>query len=967
MVRIISSLIILASLLGIGLNPLYAAANGRIVGTVTDASTGAPLPGANLFLDGTAIGAVSDLKGAYQIQRIPSGSFILKIRFVGYKGKEVPVTIAEDETKNINIKLEYDVLKGETVTITAQAEGQAAAINQQLRSNTITNVVSAERIMELPDANAAESVGRLPGVSILRSGGEGNRVVIRGLAPTYNAITIGGEKIPATDLDDRSVDLNMISPEILAGIEVTKALTPDRDADAFGGTVNFQLADAPSGGFRSNFRFQEGYNNQRDELGQYKASMTLSNRYWGEKFGLMITGNLERAQRGSDQFNAEYSVEREKRPGEEYAPISVTDVDLIYTDEIRKRSGFSVLMDYRLPNGKIMLSNFMSRLDRNENIYTNRFSEDDNMHQLYFRNRIRQIDVLTNTLTGEHKFSLGTMDWRLSRTASMTRHPYHNYIRFRELSAFDRSNLPEFFGPDQLIDAAYNNLNNTFMYEGILYTEKAFERDQSAQLNFQWPFTLARFLAGKVKMGGKYVNKAKDRDRGSAIDRLDTDAEEFAWHHTRYGQPGFVYQLYQSQYPSISNYLDSQFQAKNFLGGKYDFGVRLDGDELNHLFKTYLADSSYVFSSLADADDYETTEKVGAGYIMSEINIGRFLMFLPGVRYEHTKALMTGRKANVPDDNDETDLQHPLVSDTTAAATYARWFPMFHLRIKPTSFFDIRMAYTRTLSRPRLDWMMPKKKVNGSSKTVTYGRPDLQPQIATNYDLFVSLYSNALGLFTLGGFYKEIDDLIFEREGHKILNYQKEGYPKELQGYWVVQSENNPFRTKVKGWEVEWQTNFHWLPSPLDGFVLNANYSHIWSETYFPRSFVRQEKIPVFPFVKTSVIDTFRVSQMPDQANDIANVAVGYDKGPFSARLSMLFQGRTLSSIGERPELDGFTADLLRMDLSVKFRLTNHLGLFFNWNNIMDEPDESFQQITRYPTAQEYYGWTSDVGIGYTF
>ena len=177
MVRIISSLIILASLLGSGLDPLYAAANGRIVGTVTDASTGAPLPGANLFLDGTAIGAVSVLKGAYQIQRIPSGSFILKIRFVGYKGKEVPVNIAEDESKNINIKLEYDVLKGETVTITAQAEGQVAAINQQLRSNTITNVVSAERIMELPDANAAESVGRLPGVSILRTKA-GHRIVM---------------------------------------------------------------------------------------------------------------------------------------------------------------------------------------------------------------------------------------------------------------------------------------------------------------------------------------------------------------------------------------------------------------------------------------------------------------------------------------------------------------------------------------------------------------------------------------------------------------------------------------------------------------------------------------------------------------------------------------------------------------------------------------------------------------------
>ena len=121
--------------------------------------------------------------------------------------------------------------------------------------------------MELPDANAAESVGRLPGISLRRSGGEGSQVVIRGLAPTYNSVTISGQKLAATDLDDRGVDLSMISPEILAGIEVSKALTPDQDADSFGGSVNFKLADAPSGGFRSNFRAQTGNNYLREDGG----------------------------------------------------------------------------------------------------------------------------------------------------------------------------------------------------------------------------------------------------------------------------------------------------------------------------------------------------------------------------------------------------------------------------------------------------------------------------------------------------------------------------------------------------------------------------------------------------------------------------------------------------------------------------------------------------------------------------
>jgi outer membrane receptor protein involved in Fe transport len=123
----------------------------------------------------------------------------------------------------------------------------------------------------------------------------------------------------------------------------------------------------------------------------------------------------------------------------------------------------------------------------------------------------------------------------------------------------------------------------------------------------------------------------------------------------------------------------------------------------------------------------------------------------------------------------------------------------------------------------------------------------------------------------------------------------------------------------------------------------------------------------VFPFVSTSVIDTFRTGSMPDQADDIANVSIGYDKGPFSLRVAALYQGRTLTGVGERPENDTFTADLLRFDISAKITITQNLSLFFNFNNITNEPDESFRQETRYLSASEFYGWTSDIGIGYQF
>ena len=945
---------------------IFAASSGRIVGVVKDAATRQPLPGANVYLVGTAMGAASDLKGNYRILRVPPGLYTLKVTFIGYKEKEVSVRVLPGETKEVNLELQFGVVKGKAVVVTAQAEGQVAAINQQLRSNTIKNVVSAERIRELPDANAAESVGRLPGISIIRSGGEANKVVIRGLAPTYNSITVDNQRIPATDLDDRGVDLSMISPDILAGIEVTKALTPDMDADAIGGTVNFKLADAPSGGFRYHFRFYEGYNDLRREPGQYKGSFTLSNRYWNERFGLMVNGDVQRVQRGSDDFTADYFIVREKREGEQFAPISVGKVNLRYVDEVRRRYGFNVIMDYKLPNGKIMLTNFMSRLDRNEKINTNQFDGNNNWHKRLYEHVQPQIDVLNNSLTGEYRIRLGTVDWRLSRSASLNRHPFDNSISFMERSAFDHSLLPNFFGPNQLISAANNNLDNTSLYNGHFYTEKSFDRHYTAKIDFKMPYTFTSKIAGYLKFGGKYVGKYRDRKHGICRHRLDIHNLAFEKHHTEYENPHFDYKWLSTGSSSIYNYIDSGFDAGKFLNGAYNFGIGLNGNELDHLLKVFLLDSLYQPSTSALLDDYEVAEDISAGYIMSEINFGRFLMFLPGIRYEYTHADMTGRKGTVTNYS-EPQLNNPFVTDTTAISNYGNWFPMFQTRIRPIKWFDIRLAYTKSLSRPRLDWMIPEKKVFGASQRVKFGRPDLKPQISSNYDIFLSLYSNHIGLFTLGGFFKDIRDLIFYRSGHIILNAEKEGFSHDLQGFTLERAENNPFLTKVKGLEVEWQTNFHWLPSPLDGIVLNANYSHIWSKTHYPRSFVKQEKINVFPFLKTTVCDTFRTGRMLDQANDIANIAIGYDKGPFSARLSMLYQGNTLSSVGERPELDGFTADLLRWDLSIKYRIGKYIGIFWNWNNITNEPDESFQQVTRYPTAREFYGLTTDLGIGYSF
>jgi TonB-dependent receptor len=199
----------------------------------------------------------------------------------------------------LDAALELMVIQGEELIITAQAEGQMQAINQQITSTSIKNIVSSAKIQELPESNAAEAVGRLPGVSLQREGGEGNKVIIRGLSPQFNKIQINGVNMASTGRvtyigqdantveDDRSVDLSMISPNVLEGIEVSKTAMADQEADQLGGTVNFKLRGAPKKP-TLNATIQGGYNGLRSETNNYYYVLGGGMRFFENKFGVFF-------------------------------------------------------------------------------------------------------------------------------------------------------------------------------------------------------------------------------------------------------------------------------------------------------------------------------------------------------------------------------------------------------------------------------------------------------------------------------------------------------------------------------------------------------------------------------------------------------------------------------------------------------------------------------------------------------
>jgi hypothetical protein len=212
---------------------IWAQGSGTIKGQVVDQVTNEPLPGATVVVLNSSIGSATDLDGYYILRLVPAGTWKLKISYVGYRQTTLDVTITDNGILQQNVHLTPQSIMGEEVIVTAQARGQQAAINQQLTSDKIVNIVSEARIQELPDFNAAAAISRLPGISTQESSGEASKIVIRGLAPQYNAVAVGGIALASTGSTqtgavsqigvsnsgsanaDRSVDLTMVTSYLI--------------------------------------------------------------------------------------------------------------------------------------------------------------------------------------------------------------------------------------------------------------------------------------------------------------------------------------------------------------------------------------------------------------------------------------------------------------------------------------------------------------------------------------------------------------------------------------------------------------------------------------------------------------------------------------------------------------------------------------------------------------------------------
>nr|MBX2817076.1 TonB-dependent receptor [Saprospiraceae bacterium] len=582
-------------------------------------------------------------------------------------------------------------------------------------------------------------------------------------------------------------------------------------------------------------------------------------------------------------------------------------------------------------------------------------------------------------------FDLGfmTIDFSVSNSISKQRVPHHLQMQFQIAQNGAGFSTPTLENPveatwdgllssAQVIDGPTDRRISRFETLRREITEEA----QEASLNFNIPFGLSQSISGIFKFGGKYVRNFRDNDeeqthtdpdRNELGERFLALAKDSLW--TDFGfedidrNLGIRAFLFEDPDYDVGDWLDGDAGISDFFF-KGDIGLANQYKELAEKAGFYLPEAQE-----STQRDYTYERNLSAFYASAEVNFGKYVTLFPGIRYENFAFDYTAfevlKWGQLIEDFDQEELIENDIGE-------ANWFPQLQLRVKPTSWLDIRLAATKSIIYPDYRAVSPYIFINTfSGPSMNLGNPALQPALANNFDAYASIFENKLGLFTAGYFYKEIDNLIvssqFRSRDAADINdrYQIPTTQQTAISTWI----NLEGTSTVKGFELDWQTRLYYLPGFLKGIVLSANYTHLNSETSFPLQ--TSVKEGTGPFAKTVFIDTTRSGRMPNQPDDIFNFTIGYDIGGFSARLSYQFTDNILVNTNRTfKELDSYTDSYKRWDFTAYQKLPwlgGGLQVYANVSNLTNTPDRAFTSELQLLSGLEYYGRTVDVGLRYSF
>ncbi len=905
-----------------------AAQAGTVSGRVTDASASVGLQGATIRVVETGATAVAGRDGSFRIAGLDAGQYTLRVSYVGADTRDILVSVpADDAMVTTDIVLGDDVAVRENILVIGQRGAINSALSRQRADDGILTVLSSDAIGQFPDENVAEAARRAVGINVLNDQGEGRFVSVRGISPNLVAVSVNGVRLTSPEAEDRQVGLDVIDADALDNVVINKSLLPNMDGDGIGGNIEIETASGLNAdGLQLRGRVATLFNSLEDEFG-LRGSLNFADNYMDGRFGVAASVSYQERVFGSENIEVDGGWDEEDGV---YFPKELELRDYQVT---RERTTVALNFDYDVnENLNLHLRNMYS--DFSDQEYRSRmevkyedgdfddalssgdlavFSSSEFGVDRDVKDRLEVQSIYASEFGGEYFMGDTTVDFSLSYVYAEEEEPNRLDTDFQ--AEFDSG---EVFGVDSTdplrpeIRFGDNSDSNAF-YSGSNYELDGFEFTNGISIDREWAgqfnvrhdtdwFDAPTFIQG----GLRFRNRTKKFDLDLEIWEDDNDV--FGLTLADFETP-IEYDL-----ANIGNVGDPRAIRDFFLNNQGQ--LVLD------------AGDSIVESQIAD---YGMEEDITAGYVMGGVDYGA-LRIVGGVRVEQTDVETYGYSYNdilgtitlVENADDYTDVL-PSVS--------ARW--------EASENVVVRGAYYASLQRPNPNEYAPRVFIEDDDGDVVgeYGNPDLERLEAQNFDAGIEWYPNNDSVFSIGYFYKDLENIIGEIQFENVVAF---GTAFDEADTFVNLPEG-----EVSGWEFNAQTGLDDV-LPFEGFLVGFNYTIVDSE---------------------AVLADGRTVSLPGQSDTVYNAILGYDNGPWDLRAVVTHRSEFLDEIRGGADEDRFVLEHTQLDLSGRYAFTDHLQAFVELKNVGDEP---FVAVTRPDGTDrleqfEEYGWSTVMGIRFTY
>ncbi len=916
-------------------NPTANAQSATLSGTVTDTSQGA-LPGARISLNPLGASTVSGSQGQYTVRGIAPGTYTLTVSYVGFSTYQKSVTVTDSQVTSMDVVMHVASESQQVLVTAGQAHGEAETINLELTTPNILDVLPAELITSLPNANIADAVGRLPGVTLERDEGEGKYVQIRGTEPRLANLTIDGIIVPSPEGGVRQVKLDTIPADIVQSVQIYKTLQADQPGDAIGGSVNLETkmaGDHPT----LSITGLGGLTPIINTVPVTQGSLTAGKRFGAAKrLGVMFSGAIDYNWRGIDDI--------EPLPAIQAGPANFTDMDIREYQYDRRRFGFALDLEYKVnPNSRLwvrsLFSNFLDYGHRYDYaLATLNSVNGPGGHTFNTERRLGEFLIADLVLGGDHSIGKWSLNWEASVARASNGNPINggeNIVSFNYNPTLASSSNCQYVGAT---DPNLPQFNSDCFTE--LYNPSNFVMTEIADTNHG--ITAQRNLQGSVSSGrsyklGTHVGLLRFGAWMSNAHKFDDSYENDWFTNIADGSAGSTFM----------NLFVDNFKNSNYYNGAYKYGPGISWEAS----KAYLAANPGAFTLSSNAggntNNFDLVERITSGYLMNTLDLGRFSLYA-GIRFESTL-----------DNTYSVDLTvkgPPFPESVKGNNSYVDPLPSASIQMKLDQDSDLRLAYGRGISRPDPQFLTASRSIDQSTfpPTVTVGNPALIPEHANDFDVLYERSLHPIGLIRGGFFYKNLSD--------PIVNQLKGPGPDpvctaaNLTTCYVSQA-TNAGSAYIAGLEFSFQQHLSYLPGLLGGIGIDANYS--WATS---------QATNVNPGNRTDKPALLR------QAPRTWNISPSYDHGRLSMRGGISYNGPNIYQYAYTDAngagaggISGPAGDLylfahFQTDAEASFRVRNGLKFLFQGLNLNNEVFGFYNGSQQYFIQREYYQPTYTFG-----